>query len=253
MRDNLVRAKLKRGEPVFGTMITEIENPGIALVLADAGFDFFFVDMEHGAFDLPAVANMLKVARQTRIVPLVRVPDGWYHLIAPVLDAGALGVMVPRVETREIVEQAVAAMRYPPIGKRGVFPGKGNSDYRAVSLYDFTRHANENILTIIQIESRGAVERVDDLLSVPGLDVALVGPWDLALSLGANPTDALVQEKTQQVVDAAKRHQVASGIHVGDPAQIKMWQSRGITMLSCLTDLEMMRNAAQNLAKELRQ
>jgi 2-keto-3-deoxy-L-rhamnonate aldolase RhmA len=253
MQDNLVRAKIKRGEPVFGTMVTEIENPFIALILADAGFDFFFIDMEHGAFDLSSVATMLKIARQTHIAPLVRVPDGWYHLIAPILDAGALGVMVPRVETRAVVEQCVAACRYPPVGKRGVFPGKGNSDYRAVSLYDFARHANENILTIIQIESAVAVERVDDLLSVPGLDVALVGPFDLAVSLGANPTDAIVQAKIQQVVDAAKPHNVASGIHVADPAQIKMWQARGMTLLSCLTDLEMLRNATQNLVKELRQ
>ena len=82
--------------------------------------------MEHGAFDLPAVASILRLARQTSIVPLVRVPDGLYHLITPVLDAGAMGVMVSRVETREVAEQSIAAMRYPPIGKRGMFPGKGN-------------------------------------------------------------------------------------------------------------------------------
>jgi 2-keto-3-deoxy-L-rhamnonate aldolase RhmA len=252
MQDNLARAKLKRGEPVFGTLISEIENSFIVLLLADAGFDFFFIDMEHGAFNLSSVANMLKVARQTSITPLVRVPDGWYHLIAPVLDAGAQGIMVPRVETRAVVEQTVAACRYPPVGKRGIFPGKGNSNYRAVSFYDFARHANENILTIIQIESQVAVERADELLSVPGLDVALVGPLDLALSLGADPMDAVVQAKTQQVVAAAKRHKVASGIHVGNPAQVKLWQQRGITLLSCLTDLEILRSAAGNLAQELR-
>jgi hypothetical protein len=89
MRDNIVRAKLKRGEPVIGTMVTDFSSPAIALLLADAGFDFFFIDMEHGVYDLETVATIIRVARLANIVPLVRVPDAEYHLIARALDAGA--------------------------------------------------------------------------------------------------------------------------------------------------------------------
>jgi len=252
MRDNRVRARLKRGRAVFGMMVTEIENPAVPVILADAGFDFFTLDMEHGTFDLSTAATILKVARLANIAPIVRVPDGWYHLIAPVLDAGAMGIIIPRVETREVAERSLAAMRYPPVGVRGVFCGKANSDYTTPKLLEYTRHANDNILSIIQIESKLAVERADELLATPGLDGVMVGPWDLALSLGVDPSDPLVVEMTQHVVDAAQRHDVASGIHVGDPAQIKMWQSRGMTFLSCLTDLEMLRNAAHALFKTLR-
>lgn len=252
MRDNIVRAKLKRGEPVFGMMITEFDNPALAKILADAGFDFFILDLEHGAYTLPTAAHIVQMARLANITPIVRVPDGMYHLIAPVLDAGAQGILVPRVETREVAERSVAAMRYPPLGVRGVFGGKANNDYVPVQLLDYTTHANENILSIIQIESKIAVERADELLATPGLDAVLVGPWDLALSLGVDPSDALVNTMTQRVVDAAKRHHVASGIHIGDPAQIKMWQARGMTLLSCWTDLEMLRTTAYNLMKELR-
>ena len=252
MRDNVVRAKLKRGEPVFGMMLTEFDNPALAKILADAGFDFFILDLEHGAYSLPTAAPIVQMARLANITPIVRVTDGLYHLIAPVLDAGAQGILVPRVETREVAERSVAAMRYPPLGARGVFGGKANNDYAPVRLLDYTAHANENILSIIQIESKIAVERAEELLATPGLDAVLVGPWDLALSLGVDPSDARVNTLTQRVVDAAKRHNVASGIHIGDPAQIKMWQARGMTLLSCWTDLELLRNAAYNLAKELR-
>jgi 2-keto-3-deoxy-L-rhamnonate aldolase RhmA len=253
MRENLVRAKLKRGESVYGMIVTEFDSPAIPVILADAGLDFFILDMEHGAYTLTSALHMLQTARLANITPLVRVPDGLYHVIAPALDAGAQGIIVPRVETREVAERSVAAMRYPPLGVRGIYGGKANNDYQPVKLQDYVRHANENILAMIQIESKTAVERADELLATPGLDAVLVGPWDLALSLGVDPSDALVNTMTQRVVDAAKRHNVASGIHIGDPAQIKIWQARGMTLLSCLTDLEMLRNATQNLVKELRQ
>ncbi len=251
MWNNSVRAKLKRGEPVAGTMVTEFENPALVKILADAGLDFFTLDMEHGAFTLSQAANMLLTARLANITPLVRVPDGMYHLIAPVLDAGAMGIIVPRVESREVAERSVAAMRYPPLGVRGIFGGKANNDYVSSQLLEHIQHANENILTLIQIESRIAVERADELLATPGLDGVMVGPWDLALSLGVDPGDPLVGELTQRVLDAAKKNQVAAGIHLGDPAQIKAWRARGMTFLSCLTDLEMMRNSAHALVNAL--
>lgn len=251
MRDNVVRAKIKRGEPVYGTVITEFDHPALPVILADAGFDFFFLDLEHGTFSLQAVATLVQAGRLANLPPIVRVPDGLYHLIAPVLDAGAMGIMVPRVESREVVERSLAAMHYPPIGVRGMFGGKGNNDYRAPSFLEYTQHANDNILSVIQIESKRAIENLDDLLSVPGLDVALVGPWDLALSFGITPGDPRVEEMSQKVVEAGKRYQVASGIHLADPEQIKRWRARGMTVLSCLTDLEMVRNSAQALAKAL--
>ena len=253
MRDNIVRAKLKRGEPVIGTMVTDFSSPAIALLLADAGFDFFFIDMEHGVYDLETVATIIRVARLANIVPLVRVPDAEYHLIARALDAGAMGVMVPRVETRETVERSVAALRYPPVGERGCATGRGNNDYINAPPWEHTRHANDNILAVMQIERQAAIEKIDDLLSVPGVDVALIGPHDLTLSLGApDPQDAMVQDAIQKVVDAAKRHGVASGIHLRDAAQVKAWQVRGMTMLTCSTEIDFIRSGARAVVETLR-
>lgn len=252
MRDNVVRAKLKRGESVYGMFVTEFDSPAIPVILADAGLDFFILDMEHGAYSLKSALAILQTARLANITPLVRVPDGMYHVIAPVLDAGAQGIIVPRVETREVAERSIAAMRYPPLGVRGVYGGKANNDYQLVKLMEYTRHANENILAIIQIESKIAVERADELLSTPGVDGVLVGPWDLASSLGVDPTDVLVDTMIQRALDATKRHNVACGIHLGDPNIVKQWQSRGMTLLSCMGDLEMLRDTAYALNKVLR-
>jgi 2-keto-3-deoxy-L-rhamnonate aldolase RhmA len=252
MRENLVRAKLKRGEPVYGTMMTEFNHTGIPLLLADAGFDFFFLDMEHGTYDLPMAANIIRVARLANIAPIVRVPDGMYHLIATVLDAGAMGIMIPRVKSRDVVERSVAAMRYPPQGERGMFHGKGNSDFQTPPVWDYAKFANENLLCVVQIENREAVEHVDSLLSVPGVDAALIGPFDLAMSLGIMPNDATSQSVMEKVIDAAKRHNVACGIHLGDPASVKAWQARGMQMLSCSTDIEMLRASFRNVASALR-
>ena len=253
MRDNKVRTTLKRGEAVVGTMVQEMRSPAIALLLADAGCDFMFIDMEHGAYTIETVADMIKVARLAGIVPLVRVPDGLYHLIARVLDAGAMGVMVPRVETREAVERAVAALRYPPLGQRGCSTGKGSSDYQRVPLWEHTRHANDNVLAVMQIERRAAVDHIDDLLSVPGVDVALVGPADLTVSLGApSPQDPVVQAAIQKVVDAGRRHGVATGIHLRDADQLKAWRDRGMTMLICSTEVDFIRNGARAAVSALR-
>jgi 2-keto-3-deoxy-L-rhamnonate aldolase RhmA len=252
MRDNHVRTALKRGDAVVGTMVTEIRSPAIGWLMAHAGFDFMFIDMEHGTYDLVTVADILKVSRLAGIVPLVRVPDAEYHLIARVLDAGAMGVMVPRVETREAVARAIAALRFPPIGERGCSGGKGNNDYQGAPLWDFTAHANENILAIMQIERKAAIDDIDSLLSVPGVDVALIGPQDLALSLGApSIQDDAVTEAIQKVVDAARRHGVASGIHLRDMEQLKAWRKRGMTMLTASTDLDFLRNGAASVLKAL--
>lgn len=252
MRDNPVRSKLKLGEPVIGTMITDFPAPSIALLLAQAGFDFFFIDMEHGTFNLESAANIIRVARLANIMPFVRVPDAEYHLIARVLDIGAMGVMVPRVETRETVERCVAAMRYPPLGKRGCAIGRGNSDYMTYPAWEYTRHANENILSIMQIESQAAVERIDELLSVQGVDAALIGPNDLTLSLGApDMQHASVNAAIQTVVDSANRHHVASGIHFRSIPQVKTWKDRGMTLLTCSTEMDFIRSGARSVVEAL--
>lgn len=252
MRENHVRKALEAGKAAIGTMVVEMRSPAVAMLMANAGFDFMFLDMEHGTYDLATAADIIKTARLVGIVPLVRVPDAQYDRIARILDAGAMGIMVPRVETRETVERIVEAARFPPVGKRGLSIGKGNNDYRGASLREFVDHAEANIMVILQIERKVAVENIDDLLSVPGVNAAVLGPFDLAVSLGADDIHApAVAEAIDRVVEAGKRHGVATGIHVRDIEMVEHFARKGMQLLAFSTDLNFIMEGAQSAVQQL--
>ncbi|MDB5078088.1 MAG: Aldolase [Chloroflexi bacterium] len=254
LKTNTVKQALKRGEPVIGTMITEAGSTGFVWMLANLGYDFVFIDMEHSTYGLQATADMIKVARLANLVPLVRIPELSYGMLAPVLDAGAMGIMLPRVETRQQVEELVSYMKYPPYGVRGATAGRGSTDYSGASPQELVRHLNENTMVILQIEREIAVDNIDDLLSVPGVDAAVIGPFDLTISLGEDSMNApRVNEAIGKVVEAAKRHQVASGIHIADPAVILKWRELGMTMLGCNTDLGFFTTGASKTLSALRE
>lgn len=254
LRDNTLKHALKRGEPVIGTMITEAGSTGFVWMLANIGFDFVFIDMEHSTYGLQPVADMIKIARLSGLVPLVRITDLAYNLIAPVLDAGAMGLMLPRVETREQVEKLVSYMKYPPVGVRGATAGRGSTDYTGAKPQELVSHLNENTLVILQIERKVAIDNIDDLLSVPGVDAAVIGPFDLTISLGENSTSSpKVEEAIQKVVEAAKRHNIASGIHIADSESVLKWYERGMTMLACNTDLGFFTAGANRTIAALRE
>lgn len=247
MRPNKVKRALKRGEAVFGTMIGDIRMPAIGNILAEMGFDFMFIDMEHGPYTIEQVDDFARVARLSGIAPLVRVPDAEYFLMSRPLDAGAQGLMIPRIKSRAQVEFIVQSTKYPPMGERGCSILKGHSDYHAEPVKEFTRQANEENLVILQIELKEAIENIDDILSVPGVDVALIGPNDLSLSLGVPDelTHPIMEAAIQKVVDSAKRHGVAAGMHVANTDVLRSWMRRGMTMITWSSPLNMMISAGK--------
>lgn len=255
MKPNSLRARLQAGQPVVGTMIQEVSSPFIVHALANAGFDFVYVDMEHGRFGLESAVGLVQTIRLTNMVPLVRVPDNQYYWIARLMDAGAQGVMIPRVETRQQVESAVQSLRFPPLGQRGLAVARGQNDYKRQDSLAFAQEANSENLLIVQIESKKAVENVDEIVSTPGVDVALIGPSDLSLSLGI-PTKMdhpLMVEAVDKVVAACKRHNVVTGLHVGDLKAIKYWSQNGILLLSGSSDLDILLDGCIQLGKGLRE
>jgi 2-keto-3-deoxy-L-rhamnonate aldolase RhmA len=253
LKPNVVKQALQAGEPVIGTMMSEIRSPGFIWMLAHSGFDFVFIDMEHGTYDIGTASDLIKVARLTNLVPLVRVPDLAYHLVAQALDAGAMGIMLPRVETRDQVEEFISYMKYPPVGVRGGTQGRGHTDYGNAGPQELVQHMNAHTLAILQIERKVAIDNIDSLLSTPGVDVALIGPFDLTISLGESSTASpAVDAAIQKVVDAGKRHGVATGIHISDPAVVVDWHRRGMTMLTCNSDLGFFAAGAQQTVGALR-
>ena len=183
MMTNSLKQKLKRGNTVFGQMILELFTPGVAYMLANAGLEFVLYDMEHGRCDLNALSGLINSARAANIAPLVRVPDLACSPLSRSLDIGAVGVMVPRVETGEQMRDIVSQLRYPPEGRRGVALGVSHDGYQARGPGYFST-ANENTLVIALLETARAFENLDAIVSTPGLDVAWMGHYDLTTSLG---------------------------------------------------------------------
>lgn len=249
MRANKVKRALKQGETVFGTMVQEVRTPGIAQVLAVAGFDFFFIDMEHGPFSIETAADIILAARLAGIAPFVRVPDLEYSFLARPLDAGAQGLMVPQVDTPEQVRKLVSFMKYPPVGERGCAVLRAHSDYRGEPVREFIEHANAETMVIVQVESSQAVEHIEEMVSVPGVDAALVGPNDLSISMGIpGQTDHPKEiEAIESVIAACEKHGVAAGIHLPDAERLKEWMARGMRLITWSSDLGLLLGARRTL------
>src|SRR5437867_7348080 len=214
MRPNGLKAIWQRDEAALGGWLT-VPSSVSAEVFAHAGFDWLCVDMQHGLIDYQVALGMLQAISTTETVPIVRVPWNEPGIIGKSLDAGAYGVIVPLVNTRAEAEAAMAACRYAPRGFRSYGPSRA-------SLYagrDYFSRADETVLCIIQIETAEAVENLDEMLSVPGVDVAYIGPADLSVSLGLPPAGYHEDEKyvrsVRAVLDACRRHGVVPGFHGG--------------------------------------
>jgi 2-keto-3-deoxy-L-rhamnonate aldolase RhmA len=229
-------------------MIQDARTASVVQIFAHAGCDFVFIDMEHGPFSLETVADLVRVARLSAVVPLVRVPDAEYHLISRPLDLGAQGIMVPRVETRAQVERIVESALFPPRGKRGCSVSQGQNDFMAQDPWSFTEEANRENLLILQIERQRAVDQIEDLLDVPGVGAALIGPNDLSLSMGQRSDDMLaaLEEPIQHVLDACLVRGIPCGIHIADLEWLAEWQRRGMQLLCYATDVYFLRQGASS-------
>ena len=255
MRENRTKRALRRGEAVIGTWLEELRSPAVAQLLAAAGLHFLIVDMEHGPFNLETMADIVRMARQVDITPIVRIPDLTWERVGRVLDAGAQGLMLPRVREAAEVERFIDAIKYPPAGHRGMASGLGNTDFKWVTTPEYIDFSNEEILVIVQIETKEAVSNLDTLVQVPGVDVFFIGPEDLSISLNltGQPRHPRLLETVQQVITTAKQHQIVPGIHSSDPTAIPTLLKQGIRLIAYASDVEFLYNGALQGAQILQE
>jgi 4-hydroxy-2-oxoheptanedioate aldolase len=241
---------LKQGKRIVGTMIRLVRNPAIARVAGQAGLDFVMFDMEHGSYGLDVLSDIFAVARAAGVAGFVRVPELSKGYVSRVMDAGAVGVMVPMLESVEQAQQFVEWAKYAPIGKRGFGSAGGHTNYGAASdAAGFMRAANDETLTIAQIETGQAVERIDAIAAVPGIDALLIGPNDLAISLGY-PGDLMhtaVTAAIGKVADAARAHGKIFGMH-GPDALTQLFVPQGLRLLMSGLDHGMLLAAMKAVA-----
>src|SRR3954454_3817681 len=211
MLANPVRAKLLAGGTAFGTMAFEFFTPGLAHTLAAAGAEFVLLDMEHSGAGIDTIKAQIRFARAAGIMPGVLVPACERHLVTTILDAGALGIMVPFMETAEQAAALVSWCRYRPQGTRGLAFGLAHDDYGGGAVGAKIQAANDAILTIGLIESARGVANAGAILGVDGLDLGWVGHYDLSDSMG------MVEQFADARYQAAERERMRAADAAGKP------------------------------------
>jgi 2-keto-3-deoxy-L-rhamnonate aldolase RhmA len=196
------------------------------------------IDQEHGQYDIHEVHRLCVASRRFGLAPIVRVPDTRYHLIARALDAGALGLMIPRVESRQQAEEAVSCAYYPPMGRRGCAMRPVLTDYEPMGVADYLPRANSEIIIIAQIESIKALENLDDIVSVEGIHVALIGPNDMCISHGipGQFSSQELMDAIDAVVAACERHGRCAALHGGTLELLGECAKRGMHVLTYSSD-----------------
>jgi 2-keto-3-deoxy-L-rhamnonate aldolase RhmA len=230
MRPNLTRERLAKGETVYGCGLQVYRAPEIVRCFAAAGFDYVFIDQEHGSFNLETVHDMIIASKSCGITPIVRVGELQYTLCARLLDQGAQGIILPRVDEPRQLEEALSWFRFPPMGKRGFGINPTMIEYEARTMPEIIAHQNRETLAVAQIETVRAVEASDELISLPGLDVIMIGPADLSVSLGipGQFDHPKMIETVERVIAACNRHGVVPGIQTRGIAMAKAWADRGM-------------------------
>ena len=244
---NQLKSRLKAGEQTYGVWMT-VESPIVTELLSTLGFDWFVFDTEHSPLDIYQAQTLMQAMRGNRTTPIVRV--AWNDLvpIKRALDIGAYGVVVPWVNTRQEAEMAVKACRYAPNGLRGCGP-------RRAAMFDseYLKTADEEILLIAQIETKKAVENIDEILSVDGIDVSYIGPADLSASYGhlGNMSHPKVQKAIDRVFDASEAAGVAKGMHMGAGKTIMDRVEKGYDFITVGSDLQFFRSGAAKILQQL--
>ena len=244
--------KISQGQICLGTGIT-FTDPTVTEALCSF-LDFLWIDMEHNALSLETVQSHIMATKGSDAAPIVRVPWNDAVLIKPVLDIGAAGIVVPMVRTAEEAFRAVQACRYPPEGVRGIGPRRpyyGQMDFR-----EFWRKANATLLTIVQIEHIDAVNNLDQILTVPGINSLVLGPMDLSASMGhtGEPQHPDVLHAIDSVISRARHARLAVGVGSADePKGLMKWIEKGVQWLQMGNDYTLMLRAVQQISKSVRE
>ncbi|MGP1395357.1 MAG: HpcH/HpaI aldolase family protein [Inquilinaceae bacterium] len=251
MRENRMRTAWREGRTVVNGWLA-VPSAFSAETMAHQGWDALTIDMQHGVVDYQAAVSMLTAISTTDTVPMVRVPWLDPGIVMKMLDAGAYGIICPMVNSATDAERLVAACRYPPRGGRSFGP------IRAL-LYagaDYPKHANDTVAAFAMIETRDALDNLDDILRVDGLDAIYVGPADLSLALGCapgfDPEEKTVVEAIDHIVGLAGKHGVVAGIHNGTTAYARRMIDKGFRFVTIGSDARFMAAGSRTVLDAMR-
>ncbi|MBO7636920.1 MAG: hypothetical protein J6S89_10120 [Paludibacteraceae bacterium] len=250
--DNTLREKIKARELTLGSWIT-IGHPNVAEILANAGFEWLVIDIEHNPIDPAMIQTLILTIQSKGVKAFVRVSKNEEVVIKQVLDAGADGIIVPMVCSKEDAIQAVNYAKYPPIGKRGVGLARAQQYGREFDMYK--QWVTNGLIVIAQIEHINGINNLEDIISVDGIDGTIIGPYDLSGSMGMPGEFEKLEVKValQRYIDVCKAYKFPMGFHVVDSRTEKIREKidEGYTFLAYGTDFLFMGDTAFKGLKEL--
>ena len=253
VKSNPVKAALAAGKPQVGTWLS-LDNIFSARLMARVGFPWLTLDLEHSPIDWSDAGTIFGAIADAGCVPIARVPRGEHSLIKRVLDAGAMGIVVPMVDTVEQAKEAIAAAKYPPTGNRSV-GGSMHALNFAATAGEYYARANDEILVILQTESPRGVENAEAIYSLPGVDAIFIGPNDLRAQMrtpdGRDPSDEAHEAMIQEVLRAGKKTGTPVGLHVQTVDEVRTRIAQGFQFLAIGSELRMMVSRAQEIATAL--
>ena len=251
MKKNNLKEALKEGKNIFGPFM-KFTDPAAVEIMGLAGFDFVIIDAEHGPISIQSAQNMIRAAETANITPIIRVANNDEALILRALDIGAQGIEIPQINSKSQAIKAVRSVKYAPQGERGVCRYVRAANYSSMDKFEYFKSANNETMIIAHIEGVEGINNLDEILSVPGIDVIFIGPYDLSQSLGVpgQVNNSLVVEKMKEVVSKCKQNKVAVGTFADDVETAKFWVSLGVQYMSFSVDVGILYEASKQIIKK---
>jgi len=253
MKKNKVKEIIKKGEIALGPFM-KFSDAASVEIAGRAGFDFVIIDMEHGPVSVESAQNLIRAAELVEITPIIRVTENEAGMILRALDIGAGGVEVPQIGNKEDALKMVQSAKFTPQGSRGVCRFVRAADYSASDRYKYFEDANRETITIPHIEGTKGIRNLEEILSVKGIDIIFVGPYDLSQSLNipGKVEDPRVVEKMGEVVDVSRKAGLAVGTFVDDVKAAKKWIAQGVQYISFSVDVGIFYEACRTIVREVK-
>jgi len=253
LKKNNLKEALEEGKNVFGPFM-KFTDPAAVEIMGFAGFDFVIIDAEHGPISMQSAQNMIRAAETANITPIIRVSSNDEALILRALDIGAQGIEIPQINSKSQAIKAVKSVKYSPQGERGVCRYVRAANYSSMDKFKYFKSANEETMIIAHIEGVEGINNLDEILSVPGIDVIFIGPYDLSQSLGipGEVNNPLVTEKMEEVVLKCKQNKIAVGTFADDIKTAKFWVSLGVQYMAFSVDVGILYDISKTIVNKLK-
>ena len=251
---NIIREfkeKLK-GDGAIG-VFSKTSDPAFIEAMGYAGMDYVIIDLEHGPNSVQSVQNLIRGAQVAGLMPIVRVKESCASVQSEVLDIGAGGIQVPQITTKAEAEAVIKRTKFSPVGEGGVCRFVRAANYSAKDRFEYFKDANEAV-TILQIEGQEGIDNIEDILSVEGIDVLFIGPYDLSQSLGVagQIEHPLVEQKMLEIVELCAKKGITVGTFVDTVANAQKWKKLGVKYISYSVDVGIFCDAVSQIVKSVK-